>query len=317
MRRVIVLTAFVATAAVASRAGAQSVRAADSLLERGRLERAESLYYAAARVRPRDPVARAALGRYLAERGAQRVAVTLLEEALQFGGEAPAISADLAPLYLMLGDYHALAVLPSSPLSTGEKTRATWLEAHPTRVIAPDSVLTASFRGANDSAYVGRMPIRVNGRIVDAFVDASSRGLVLSDSTAGVTHVHMFVEKGAPRERGVFAAAADSLGIGRMSITNAPVSVAPIKVPATIGLDLLARFAPTFDARAGRVTLHVSGSLDHVPASAMILSTLAKPADWLVLQADGWMSLRDPAIVRLLHERRWTLDARHGQLVIE
>src|SRR5205814_1320064 len=93
-------------ALVVSAARAQSVRAADSLLERGRLDRAESLYYAATRVRPRDPVARAALGRYLAERGAQRVAVTLLEEALQFGGDAPAISAELAPLYLTLGDYH-------------------------------------------------------------------------------------------------------------------------------------------------------------------------------------------------------------------
>jgi Flp pilus assembly protein TadD len=135
-------------------ARAQTARIADSLLDRGRLDRAESLYYAAVRVRPRDPAARWALGRFLAERGAQRVAVTLFEESLQFGGDAKLVSADLAPLYLALGDFHSLAKLPASPLSGGEKSRAAWLETHPTRLIAPDSVFTASLKPAGDSGYV-------------------------------------------------------------------------------------------------------------------------------------------------------------------
>ena len=316
MKRAVSMCAMLA-ATVTSASHAQSVRTADSLLERGRLERAESLYYAAARVRPRDPVARWALGKFLAARGAQRVAVTLFEEALQFGGDAATVSADLAPLYMALGDYHALATLPSAPLTSGERSRVTWLESHPTRLIAPDSVLTASFRLAGDETYAGRMPIRVNGRIVEAVVDVSSRGIILSDSVAGTSHVHMFVEKDQSRGRGTFAAAADSVGIGRLSITNAPLTVSPIKLPAIVGLDVLARFAATLDAGAGRATLRVSGTLDQPPASAMILSTLVKPGDWLVLQANGWMSLRDPTMVRLLREHRWTLDAKHGQLIIE
>ncbi|MGH7619287.1 MAG: tetratricopeptide repeat protein, partial [Gemmatimonadaceae bacterium] len=282
-----------------------------------RLDRAESLYYAAVRVRPRDPAARFALGRFLAERGAQRVAVPLFEEALQFGGDATTIGAELAPLYLALGEYQALATLPSSPLTSGEKARASWLEAHPTRFIAPDSVLVASYRDVTADGYLGRIPIRVNGRAVDALIEPTNRGLVLSDSAAGVLHVRMFVEKEGQRERGAFPAAADSLGIGRLSITNAPLSVAPIKVPATIGLDALARFAPTFDPRAGRVTLRVSGSVEPPPPSALSLSTLVKPNDWLVLEANGWLSLREPAIARLLHEKRWTVDAKRGQLVLE
>jgi len=36
-----------------------------------------------------------------------------------------------------------------------------------------------------------------------------------------------------------------------------------------------------------------------------------------VLQANGWVSMRDPELARLLREHRWTLDAKHGQLVIE
>lgn len=313
MNRIAVVSlAFAASTA----AHAQSLRTADSLLERGRLDRAESLYYAAVRARPRDPVAREALGKFLASRGAQRVAVTLFEEALQFGGAAATLSADLAPLYLDLGDYHALGGLRSSPLSNGEKARVAWLQAHPTRVVAPDSIITASFRGLTEG-YIGRIPIRINGRIVEALIDVSSRGITVSDSIAGLTKLQMFVEKPAPSTPGPLAAAADSIGIGRLSITNAPVTVAPIKVPALIGLDMLGRFAATFDAAAQRVTLRVSGNLNPVPSSATVLSTLDKPTDWLVLQANGWTSLREPAIAKLLHDHRWSLDAKRGQIVIE
>jgi hypothetical protein len=317
MRRIIAVCATLSVWVAAS-TPAQSVQTADSLLDRGRLDRAESLYYAAVRVRPRDPVARWALGRFLAERGAQRVAVTLFEESLQFGGDPKMVSADLAPLYLALGDYHALATLPASPLTGGEKARAAWLETHPTRLIAPDSALTASFRTAgDDSSSIGHIPIRVNGRIVDALIDVASRGIILSDSVAGVSHVHMFVEKEAPRGRAAFAAAADSVGFGRLTITNAPLTVAPIKVPAIVGLDALARFAPTFDLGAGRITLRVSGTLEQLPANSTTLLTLVKPADWLVLQANGWVSMRDPEIARLLRGHRWTLDAKRGQIVLE
>jgi len=302
--------------AVSTAAHAQSLHVADSLLERGRLDRAESLYYAAVRARPRDPVAREALGRYLAARGAQRVAVTLFEEALQFGGPPAIVSADLAPLYLELGDYHALGSLPSSPLSAGEKARVAWLQAHPTRVVAPDSTITASFRGLTEG-YIGRIPIRVNSHIVEALVDVSSRGITISDSMATAAKVHTFADKQSPNAVGAVAGAADSIGIGRLSIMNSPLTIAPIKVPALIGLDMLGRFAATFDASAQRVTLRVSGTLIPPSSSATVLSTLAKPSDWLVLQANGWTSLREPAIAKLLHDHRWSLDAKRGQIVIE
>jgi hypothetical protein len=314
MRRVI--AGVLACMATAVPAFAQSIRAADSLLEHGRLERAESLYYSGVRARPRDPVAREALGRYLAERGALRVAVTLLEEALQFGGDATAIGAELAPLYVSLGDYHALAALKSSALTAGERARATWLEAHSTRLIAPDSVLTVSFKSSSDDAFVGRMPVRINGRIVDAVIDASRRGIILSDSLAGVTHLRMFTEQDARRGREM-PGVADSIGFGRLSMTNTPVAVTPSKTPVIVGLDVLARFAATFDPAASRATLRVSGTADTAPATAMLLSTLVKPDDWLALQANGWLSLRDPVIARLLREHRWTLDAKRGQLVLE
>jgi Flp pilus assembly protein TadD len=58
--RIAIVASFAVVNAGAARA--QSVRLADSLLRAGHLARAESLYYAATRNRPSDPVARKALG---------------------------------------------------------------------------------------------------------------------------------------------------------------------------------------------------------------------------------------------------------------
>jgi hypothetical protein len=58
---------------------------ADLLLESGLWPQAEEAYYAQSSARPRDPVARAELGRYLAMRGAVVPGTILIEEALQFG----------------------------------------------------------------------------------------------------------------------------------------------------------------------------------------------------------------------------------------
>src|SRR5581483_3952950 len=69
-------------------AGAQGLVArADTLLVAGRVFAAESLYYYAVRIDPRNPTARLALGKYLAERGALKVGAVLMEEARYFGGD--------------------------------------------------------------------------------------------------------------------------------------------------------------------------------------------------------------------------------------
>lgn len=70
---------------------------ADALLEAGRWPEAEDAYYAQSRVRPREPFARAALGRYLAMRGAIVPGTILIEEAQKFGLDAATARALLAP----------------------------------------------------------------------------------------------------------------------------------------------------------------------------------------------------------------------------
>jgi len=68
---------------------------AESLIDAGQWARAEETLYAGARARPRDPIARARLGRYLAMKGALRPGLVLVEEAGEFG-LPPATVRDLA-----------------------------------------------------------------------------------------------------------------------------------------------------------------------------------------------------------------------------
>ena len=75
---------------------------ADSLLDAGRWSDAEELLYAAARAHPRDPIARARLGRYLAMKGALRPGLVLIEEAEEFGLPAATARALARPIHTLL-----------------------------------------------------------------------------------------------------------------------------------------------------------------------------------------------------------------------
>jgi hypothetical protein len=290
---------------------------ADSLLNAGALQRAESLYYAAAQAHPRDPAARWALGKYLVSRGALRVGMTLLEEAIQFGGDASRIGADLAPVYLTLGEYQKLSAL-RAPISNMERERARWLVSHQSKMMAPDSATSVPFKNVNDGSGIGVVVLRVNGRPVDATISTHVRGIVVSDTGAAAKRVRAFRAPGSASGQPT-PAVADSIGLGGYSLSQVPVSIASIagKAQAMIGLDLLARFAPTFDPRSGRATLHVSGSVPKPTSGVDQFSTLVTSNDVRVLQAGGWISVDQPPVAALLATRRWTFDAKRGQLTVE
>jgi hypothetical protein len=295
-------------------------RVADSLLEHGALAKAESIFYADVRVHPYDPVARRELGTYLLQRGAPRVGMTLFEEARRFGADPRTVGRLLAPVYQSLGEYHALATLPSSPLTRGELERARWLDAHPTNIIAPDSVLTGAYHETTEPGYLGHVTIRVNGRPLEAVISIRTRGITVSQSNRAAQGLRRFAAA-TPREKVASGgpAAADSVGIGRLSIVNYPITVERLdeSVAAVIGLDVLGRFAPTFDPRTDRVTLRTSGRADPAPSDADAFPTRLTEADLLVLRDGAWLSAGLPQITRLLGEHRWTLDARRGQIIVE
>ncbi|HEY4129874.1 MAG TPA: hypothetical protein VGM50_04625, partial [Gemmatimonadaceae bacterium] len=284
--------------------GARSVRAqraalnADSLLHRGLIERAESVYYADARMRPRDPVARWNLGTYLIERGAQRIGMTLVEEAQQFGFDKGGAGRTLAPVYLDLGEYGKLLTLPVSPLNAGERQRARYLEAHPTATQSPDSSTGAAFTPAKSgNASFGTITLRINGHPMEATIVNSGAELVLSDAVANVagTAVHRFGGAGA----GPVPAVIDSIGIARLTVTNVPVTVSalPSGSDARISLAFLARYAPTFDPRTRVLTLRLSGHAPRTALSGNAFSTLVVNDRYSVLRAGRWSSVDDPAIM--------------------
>lgn len=296
-------------------AGAQTARA-DSLLHAGALARAESLYYAGVRTHPGDPGARLALGRYLVARGAPRVGATLLEEAIRFGGDRPAIERELAPLYLSMAEYHLLAALAAAPAP--EKERAKWLVAHETRTVAPDSLVGVAFHPSADSSSLGHIPVHINGRAFEAAVSPRAQGIIISDAAAGTLHLHVFVGPGSGDRSAAVLGTADSLAMGALTIRNVPVSIARLAARETVevGLDMLAKFSPTFDPRAGHAVLRVGAPVSQTLIGDR-LPTLGAGLDFRVLQPGGWVSITSPAIGSLLRDHRWTLDARRGQLVIE
>ena len=293
---------------------------ADSVLEAGALAEAESIYYAAVRLHPRDPAARRALGTYLVERGAPRVGMTLFEEAQRFGAEPRMVSRLLAPVYLLLGEYHLLAALPTPPVARREHERARWLESHPTAIVTPDSTLMATYRETPGPGSLGHITIRINGRPVEANISVRARGITVSDKSLAARNVRRFAAPPADADSGTAVlGVADSVGIGRLAVVNFPVSLQALaeNEQAVIGVDVLGRFAPTFDPHTSRVTLHTSGRVDDRLKSASGLATRLTSNDLLVLQGGRWVSAAQPQITRILSARRWTLDAKRGQIIVE
>ena len=292
-------------------AAAQNIVArADSLLRGGRLSAAEDLYYLAVRRQPRDPEARLALGRYLAARGALKVGAVLMEEARYFGGDARAIAVQLAPVYARMGDWRALAALPGTPLSTGERLRATWLQANPFTLRGPDSAtvpLQADERG------LGTVSLVIEGDTLTALIDAAVQGIVVDTSRAAGAGLRVF-KGNADTDRRRFVAAAPSARLGSIVLANAPVRFAPMGPrEARIGLDLLGQLAPTFEADAGRLTLRRAGRLP-ARAGAERVPAIVLPTG-VHLVRDGTLPLRDPRAKALLGTR-WSFDARRGEIVL-
>lgn len=99
-------------------AGAQWARAplprsrADALLDAGLWPQAEEAYYAQSRMNPRAPAPRAALGRYLAMKGAVLPGTILIEEALRFGLDSSVARALMAPWRSVL-DWRLIATIRS------------------------------------------------------------------------------------------------------------------------------------------------------------------------------------------------------------
>ena len=293
---------------------------ADSLLASGRVSTAESVYYATSSARPRDAVARAALGRYLASRGALRIGAVLLEEARLFGGDSASIARTLAPIYGSLGDYRALAVLPASPLSAAEQSRTRWLVSHAPVLEFPDSVAKLPYKPITDGSGIGMVSIGIGDRAVDAVVDASVSGVVLRGRQARRrSGLKVFGEDSS----GVVGVVSElHLGDVMLSNVSARLETDTARAPqgrrsgAFVGLDVLRRLAPTFDPAADTITLRRSGQIGQSTVGTR--APMLLDAQGLRILVDGrWETPASRGTAQLLSSRRWILDAKRGTIIIQ
>ena len=300
----------------ATRAAAQEWTGAEALLAEGRIAPAESLLFLAATIRPHDPEARVALGRYLGSRGALRVGAVLLEEARLFGADARRVARELAPLYRALGDYKALATLPGSPLTATERTQAVWFVSHqPTLEMDDSTVLAYREPLPSDTGVLGRVTIRVGTASFDADIDARRHGIVL-DASRRELAAELFASE---RDAGTTLGALDEVQIGEATLGNVPVtfetSAQGSSRRAVIGLDLLARLSPTFDAPRRRLVLR-RGRIAAKRAGERV-AVLMMPDAVLVRRLDGFIALDGDEMRSALRGRAWTLDSRRGELLLE
>jgi hypothetical protein len=294
--------------------GQALVARADSLLLAGRVYAAESLYYLAVRREPRNPEARLALGKYLAERGALKVGAVLMEEARYFGGDPATVARALAPVYERLHAYRALASLPASPLPYAERIRAEWLRDHPPDVAGPDSA-SVSYH-VTDGQLLGRVVVRIGDDSVLATIDARVHGLMLDTTWARRTEVRRFAPRTDRDPRHAVGVVVD-LRLGDFTLTNVSAHFAPQRdsAAAMIGLDVLGQLAPTFDPRIGRMVLRKSGRVDGV--RGVRIATLTNESGVYVVKTETIFPLGHPDIQRVLRYSRWTLDPRRGEVVVE
>ena len=198
----------VVRASLASRRGSTRARAdgrARGLAARAGASRPRRIAVLRGRAHPSARSRRARRARPISRRRAapRGSAMTLLEEAMQFGGDA---RGDRAPIsrrcISTLGDYHALAALPSSPLARRAE-HAQWLDAHPTRVVAPDSVLTVALsRRRATAATSAACRFASTASVVDAVDRRSSRHRAVRLRRRRVARFHRSSPRRQTRGRG-------------------------------------------------------------------------------------------------------------------
>jgi hypothetical protein len=291
------------------------VALADSLLRRGRVFAAETLYYYAVRRTPRDPAARLALGRYLAARGALRPGAVLMEEARYFGGDPKTVGTYLAPVYARLGDYKALSALPGSPLPYAQRARAEWLGNNPPSIDGPDSAVVVLLPA--DSGSLGVIDLVIGGDSVQASIDPRVQGLSLDTAWLHRKAVKRFASTFDNDWRNIGGVAL-SVGIGQLTLTNVPTSFAPNDGPghARVGLDFIAQLAPTLDPAGHTMLLRKSGRIEN-NAPGERIPTLSYPGGLWLIQRDGIWPLGGTNASTTIGTRPFTLNARKGELILD
>lgn len=272
---------------------------------------AESLYYAAVSLTPRDPHARHALGRYLVARGRLKIGATLMEEARFFGGDVKIAAIDLAPVYAAMHDYRSLAALQQTPLTAAERQRVIWLRDNPPVVTGADSSVVR-LHPASGSA-IARIPVTLAGEPVVATIDPTVRGVLVDTTWLARPGIRRFpMSSGGDVMR--MPLVVQELAIGELVLRN--VSAKPqAQLGVVIGLDVLGALTPTFDVGAEVLVVRRARRVPLGRGERLV--TLVREDGWHLAHADRLLALHSSDARGLLDGRRWTLHARRGELILE
>jgi len=280
----------------------------DSLLAVGHLAAAESAYYAAVREHPRDPIVRAALGKYLAARGATRVGTVLLEEARFFGGDSATLARALVPMYVRLGDFTALDSLRPNVLTPAERRRARWLSDHPTEASLRDSIVVVSYRPLADGQGLGTVLLRLGKNELPAVVDPRVSGLVLPSALR--RDIRTFGTEGRTT-----LAVVQSIRLGGATFSNLPAIIGDPDEKVRVGLDVLAPYSPSFDPRSGLLTLRRVDRRSP-PAPGARVPALFDANGVRLLIGGRWHPTSAAMPALLLATRAWMWDGKRGDVVL-
>jgi hypothetical protein len=280
----------------------------DSLLAQGRLAAAESAYYSAVRAQPRNPLARTALGKYLAARGATRVGAVLLEEARFFGGDSTTLARALVPLYERLGDFAAIDALKPDVLAPSERRRARWLAARPPQVSFRDSIVLLSYRPIADGQGMGTVLLRIGASEWPAVIDPRVSGLLVPSAMR--RHLRTFGDDAKH-----FAAVSDALRLGGATFTNVPATIGRSDEKLRIGFDILAPYSPTFDPIRGLLVLRRVERRSPPRAGARV-PALFDGNGVRLLVGGYWQPSTAAMPAMLLATRQWMWDGKRGDVLL-
>jgi hypothetical protein len=238
-----------------------------------------------------------------------------MEEALYFGADKKTVATYLAPVYEKLGNYKALSTLPASPLPYAQRSRAEWLAENGPAIDGPDSASVPL--GAGDSTSLGEIALVIDGDTLRAALDTRVQGIVLDTSWLHRKAVKRFASTYDNDWRNM-AGVALSTHIGPFSLTNLPVTFSSTGTQgeARIGLDLLADMAATLDQRSATLTLRREGRISDEALGERI-PTLAYPGGLWLIRRDGVWPLTGTMARGIIGARRWTVNARRGEILVE
>lgn len=304
-----VLAVVTATSAVAQRARQVELSPADQAIAAGKYGYAEELLFYESSLDTRNHVNRAALGSFMAARGKLLVGATLLEEAMRFGADSASIQTRLFEVYRWEGRYAQAAGFPHARVSA--EIRAAFERVSQSEVTGLPSATVPM--QPNEFLGLGRVPIQVGGERIDVDIQPQLSGMQLPSTMQLFSSLEAVIARGDTT-----FAIAPSISIGGVQVGPVPVMLVPGLRAGRLGLDVLAQMRPTFDQRAGTLTVRSSEPSPDVGVQQRRLIYLTFPGvSYLARDGEAAVALHAPAGRAGVRGTRWTLDLAAGAILIE